>query len=295
MHNCKEIRAIIETYLSGELSPSDKVNLDEHLLACADCRELLALHEELSRMDGDVEVAEAAQFRSMRSAVLALTSDNPRGSRMPRTAFAAVSALATAALLVMGIFLGRWSVGPQGVDDQLLLSAVVQQASMERNLDTYWDAPLSYANVTMGGVGDDQVNLGFDVCRSVALTTDLDSPVASDVLTHAILNSESIGGRLQAMELAAMSQDPRLTEALLVTLKHDPDPTMRIEALGALSGRADDAQVQMALLSSLRDDQSVQVMDALKDVIGESDLESNSAIFQRARELQESEPGDDWL
>ena len=55
MHNCNNIRNIIENYLAGELSPSDQELLNQHLGSCADCRELIALHEEMMQMDGDVK------------------------------------------------------------------------------------------------------------------------------------------------------------------------------------------------------------------------------------------------
>ena len=311
MHNCNDVQAIIENYLAGELSPSDKQLLDQHLRACADCRELIALHEEMTQMDGDVFEPGVEGLRAMRSRVFAQIAAGQETGHKPanRPLLAFASALATAALLAVGVFLGRWTTAPQGLDDQSLLEAVARQASIERGPDNYWDAPLSYANVKAGEVNDGLVNLAFDVCRSVGLTTSIDSTVAGDVLTHAILNSDSMGGRLRAMELAAHSNNKRLTEALLVTLRHDPDPTMRIEALGALIGSDGSEQIQTALLASLRDDQSVQLrmmvldhlvkqalgLDALEDVIGQGDHESNSAVFQRARELQDNEAADDWL
>jgi hypothetical protein len=74
--------------------------------------------------------------------------------------------------------------------------------------------------------------------------------VAADILTHAILNSDSMGRRIRAMEIAALSNDERLTSALVVALQHDPDQTMRIAALNALSGKTDNEQIQLALLGA---------------------------------------------
>jgi hypothetical protein len=311
MHNCNNIRIIIENYLAGELSPSDQELLNQHLSSCADCRELITLHEEMMQMDGDVNDPGPDSMRAMRSRVFAQLSGGRELPAKPlnRPLWALGSVVATAAMLVLGIFLGRSMAVPNGFDDQLLLRAVTQQAKTEHNPDTYWDMPLSFANVSVGEVDGAMVNLDFDVCRSIGLTTSLDSPVAGDVLTHAILNSSSMGGRMQAIELAAHSNNQRLTEALLVTLRHDPDPIMRIEALGALAENGHKQQVQTALLASLRDDQSVQVrmlvldqlvnqalgLDTLEEVIQQGEGESNSAVYQRARELQNEAPASDWL
>ena len=142
--------------------------------------------------------------------------------------------------------------------------------------------------------------LVFDVCRSVDLTTGLSSPLAGDILTHAVLNSDSIGGRMRAMEIAALSTDLRLTSALVVALQQDPDQTMRIAALNALAEKDNDEQAQQALLGALRDDGSVQVrllalehlvsqnqpFDTLETVIREGGHASNPAVIQRVHELK---------
>ena len=238
----------------------------------------------------------------MRSRVLRQISEQNNGKRnsgYSRSFSSFVPALAAAAMLVLGVFLGSWFSRPAPVDD-LLLDAITRQASIERSLDDSWDAPLFFSNVVVRDWNDKRVSLGFDVCRSADLTTGLSSPVAGDILTHAILNSDSMGGRMRAMEIATLSTDKRLTRALVVALHQDPDPTMRISALNALVRKDDSEQIQLALLGALRDDDSVQVrllalehlvdkaqgMERLETVIHQGSEETNPAVFQRARELK---------
>lgn len=303
MHSCKQIHVIIERYLTGELLPSDKDILDQHLSSCVDCQSLMSIHEELMQMDRNVADPTPEALRAMRSRVLGQISSKNNskqtGKWTARNVSAFVPALAAAAILVLGVFLGSWISRPPSVDDQLL-NAITRQASIERSLDDSWDAPLFFSNVAVRNWSDKRVSLGFDVCRSVDLTTGLSSPLAGDILTHAILNSDSMGGRMRAMEIATLSTDLRLTRALVVTLQQDADQTMRIAALNALARKTDSEQVQQALLGALRDDDSVQVrllalehlvgqdqgLDTLETVIRQGKDASNPAIFQRARELK---------
>jgi hypothetical protein len=302
MHNCKQIHEIFERYLAGELLPSDKEVLDQHLPSCVDCQALMEIHEELIRIDGPVADPSPEALRAMRSRVLGQISKSNNGvrsTRLNRRASHFVPVFAAAAMLVLGVFLGSWFSRPASVDDQLL-NAITRQASIERSLEDSWDAPLFFSNVAVRDWNDTRVSLGFDVCRSVDLTTGLNSPVASDILTHAILNSDSIGGRMRAMEIAALSTDERLTRALVVSLQQDPDQTMRISALNALARKGDSEPIQLALLGALRDDDSVQVrllalehlvgqsqgLETLETVIREGSEATNPAVFQRVRELK---------
>jgi hypothetical protein len=302
MHSCKQIHEIFERYLVGELLPSDKDILDQHLPSCLDCQSLMDMHEELMRIDGPVADPSPEALRAMRSRVLGQISQSNNGgrnSRFNRRVSLFVPAFAAAAVLVLGVFLGSWFSRPASVDDQLL-NAITRQASIERSLEDSWDAPLFFSNVAVRDWNDTRVSLGFDVCRSFDLTTGLNSSVASDILTHAILNSDSMGGRMRAMEIAALSSDERLTRALVVSLQQDPDQTMRISALNALARKGDSEQIQLALLGALRDDDSVQVrllalehlvgqsqgLETLETIIREGSEATNPAVFQRVRELR---------
>ena len=302
MHSCKHIHSILERYLTGELLPSDQEVLDQHLVSCVDCRSLMEMHEELMQIDDPAADPSPQALQAMRSRVLSQVSNGRNGEcnrRSNRSVPVFIPALAAAAVLVLGVFLGSWFSQPPSVDDQLL-EAITRQASVERSLEDSWDAPLFFSDVLVRDWSDTRVSLDFNVCRNVSLTTGLNSPVAGDILTHAILNSDSMGRRIRAMEIATLSTDERLTRALVVALQQDPDQTMRIAALNALAEKSDDEQIQLALVGALRDDDSVQVRllalehlvgqaqgaDTLKTIIRQGSEATNPAVFQRARELE---------
>jgi len=311
MHSCKQVQSILERYLAGELLPSDKKILDQHLPSCVDCQALMNIHEELIRMQNDIVAPAPEVFQGMRSRVLGQIAGRDHSNNhwyTTRRSSPFIPALAAAALVVLGVFLGSWLSKPLSVDDQLL-DAITRQANIETSLEDSWETPLFFSNVAVRNWNDKRVSLGFDVCRNVDLTTGLNSSTASDILTHAILNSDSVGGRMRAMEIAAVSTEKRLTGALIVALQQDPDQTMRISALNALARKNNDEQIQKALLGALRDDDSVQVrllaleqlvtqnleQAVIETAIRQGNKESNSAVFQRVRELRTDLSSEAWL
>ena len=169
MHSCKQVQKIFETYLAGELLPSDRVILDQHLPSCVDCQALMSIHEELLQMDDAAADPEPEALQAMRTSVLGQVSrqnkQNGQNSAIRKVPYY-VPALASAALLVLGVFLGSWLSGPPSVDDQLL-EAITRQANIESSLEDSWETPLFFSNVAVRDWNDTRVSLGFDVCRSV--------------------------------------------------------------------------------------------------------------------------------
>lgn len=311
MHSCKEIQAIFELYLVGELKPSQLEMLNEHLPTCVDCQALMSMHEELLQMEDERTGPAPEAFQAMRSRVLGqLASGSHKPVQVKRQKYSiAIPAFAAAAMLVLGVFIGSNISKPAVLDDELILSTISQQANLDRSLEDYWDAPLFFSNVAVRDWNDERVNLNLNVCRNVDLGTGLNSGLASDILTQAILNSDSIGQRIQAMEVASLSSEKRLTRALVMALQQDPDQTMRITALNALAGKTGDENVRTAMMQALRDDSSVQVrllaleqlagqsveMEMLESVIRQGNSNSNSAVFERARELKSNTTSENWL
>ncbi len=313
MSECNRLRPLIEGLLADELSLTELHALQGHLSTCPDCQALVDLHQQLDDIGDEQPEPTPADFRAMRNRVLSSTAGRsptptPLPSR-PSSWWVAGSLVAAAATLVIGITIGRISVDSSTLDDRLLLDTVLAQANASHDLEDYWDSPLSYSNVNTSSVRNGQVHLDFNVCSRLDVTTNVNSSLARELLTHAVLDSESIGDRLRAIEAAGNSNDPQLTEALAVAVENDPNVSVRIEALNALMNQVQTPRVETALLAVLRGDESVQIrlmaleklvdeqrsIEQLSKVILAGDLDSDRAVLQRAMELRNDGETPDWL
>jgi hypothetical protein len=153
--------------------------------------------------------------------------------------------------------------------------------------------------VSVRPAGNGNLDLSFDVCRRVGLVAPKDSPIATEVLMHAILEPSALGSRITAMELTGEILDPKLREALIYTLHKDPDLAVRTEALSVLGRYPYDSDIQDALLTTLREDAEVQMrllaleylsgkkvnMETIRRTIRERRMDSDPAVLQYASDL----------
>jgi len=302
-------------YLAGDITPHDLDGLLSHAIGCDECRGILELHRDLAAVGPVIPEPSDEEFRALRQRVL---DETARSAPAVSSAVSPLRGLYTklvagwrqspvlkpalmAALLVMAVLGGRWSAQDERSPKGDFLDELRRDAALQTGLDSFWDAPISYANVTVRSSEDGTLELGFDACRHVELTTSRESPLAREVLVHAILDQQTLGTRLHALQLVPEMGDDRLRDALVFTLHNDPDPAVRLQALSALDRDPDDDRVQEALLMTLRDDPSVQLrlmaLDALalrradaqavRYAIRASDQVGDEAVMQRATRLMD--------
>ena len=316
MEDCQHFQEIIHNLIAGEVSPSELESLRRHCDACPDCRQLMEVHDGLLRAAEAIPEPRKADLLAMRKNVLSQVArdESNRTRAGTRSAFwpdlhalfrahPAAALSAAAALIVVAVFAGRWSVASRPLDDQSLIQDINLQAARQDNrqagLNEYWDSRYSYTNVIARPLPGGKLDLSFDVCRHVNVVTAKSSPLATDVLMQAILNPSAMGSKIKAMELAPEILDPKLREALVVAMHYDPVVAVRIEALSVLTRYPYDDGVQEALLKTLRKDEAVQMRllaleylagrrvnpETLWRTIEESELESDVAVLQHAVEL----------
>jgi hypothetical protein len=310
MKECKDYREMIQSYIAGEISPSGLDSLYHHCQTCPDCGQLWEVHSNLVAAGEELPEPPEDGLMAMRTNVLAQISRDERvGAGRPRwwdlgalLRTRPVAALpVAAALVVVSIIAGRWSVPKPETGDSVIMREISQQASQQAGLIDYWDTPLSYSNVDARPVDGGNVDLSFNVSRHVRFVTPMDSPVAREVLMYAILEPSAAGSRMKAMAMAMAPEimDPKIKEALIFTMHNDPNLAVRMEAMSVLGKSPYDSAIQKAFLTTLRGDQEVQMrlqaleylaekqvnMNTIRRTIEVPLLESDTAVLQYATEL----------
>ncbi len=315
MSNCRNYRELIENILIDEISTEERKALEGHCSSCPDCAGLMDLHSNLQQMGAGVPMPQRHEMRDMREAVLAATSEDAASRPAADSQDAEVArggflvdltklwrahplptGLATAAVLVFMFFLGQRNTENYSFEDELHRQSVKSPIAQQAGLESYRDAPYSFANVTVRPGNQGQLELSFDVSHHLNIQVSQDSPLAKEVLLHAILEPSSMGSRLSAMAVTPAMQDDSLKEALVMTMLNDPDPTVRRNAMAVLNQYPYDQNSQEAYLQTLSQDQDVQMrltaleelarrnvgMETIREAVGKEDPNGTMAILRHA-------------
>lgn len=137
MNECRKCREVLIEALYDELGPADKEAFERHLASCPDCAaERTALNETLRLMDRRRRPDPGAEFwdgywdRLSRRGVWEATAEGRRPSLAARLGRALTSlprwsyqVAGAAALLLLGILIGRLALGPTAGERRMTASA----------------------------------------------------------------------------------------------------------------------------------------------------------------------------
>lgn len=316
MSDCREFETLIDREHAGEeMSPGERDRLSEHLESCRACDELFdllgALRDPVGDEPNDVELA------AMRRRVQGELA-RPAFSRLRRPLFAGLQAWLPAAAALGGLALGwllAYGSRPESgsamaqersaapIAEATIASDLRWAAARHASLEQAAEAPYLFRNVRLERLEGERVRLGFDVSRHLELEVDRDDPLLAEVLVQAMLETESVGARLAAIEAAPDRLAPKVRQALLVAMRADPNVAVRLRAQQRLAAIAGDEAVTEAMLGVLAGDESVEMRFAaidyltgssvaperLEAAIQAADRPSDRAVLVRARDYLTNE------
>jgi hypothetical protein len=148
-----------------------------------------------------------------------------------------------------------------------------------------------------------EIEFSFDAVKNVHIKGNASDERVQKLLTHAILNEQNAGVRLQAVSAIkneAKLPDADIKKALIKALKSDENPGVRREALTVLQKFPMDADIKQAFLYALQNDKNsglrISVINSLtmnlsndakpdKDVLGvlETKVQSDDNNYVRLR------------
>ncbi len=249
--NCEKADKLLMDSLMGALGAEERRDLDEHLASCERCGEEAAemetLWHELGRLDDSR--SEVPSDRLTRRFRLALADFETNLHETSRPRFSEWWA-------------GLWTARPA------------------------WQAAFSAAVLVMG------VLLGAGLNSRQSLNEELDELRAeietmSRAVTVSLLKHQSASERLRAVSWSRMSGgDDKVLAALLDSARSDPNVNVRLAAVDALAGYADQGSVRASLMDNLELEKSPLVQLAvLEAVAGDEGLRNGE--LQRLKEASE--------
>ncbi|HKQ62470.1 MAG TPA: hypothetical protein VJS92_14360 [Candidatus Polarisedimenticolaceae bacterium] len=289
MNECARFEAMLDAPTPEALA---------HYAGCESCRDLLALHRELEELGETAEEPSEEAFSAMSARVLASAGGASRTApRVPAWGYAA--ALAASVLIFAGGLLFGRALMRGGTGTPRLVAAIGAEAASNRDLADVENSRFTYSNVSLRSAGPDRVLLDFDVTTHVRLEEPVGSELAREAIVQALLDRSSTGARLRALSYAGSSLEPKVREAMILSLRSDPSLAVRLKALELLADHLRQSDVKEAVLATLRDDDSVQMRllaldalaahrvdrDLIRDVIHEGARPGDEALLVRLAEI----------
>jgi anti-sigma factor RsiW len=125
--NCKDLEALLDPYLDGELDAAQRSSVEQHLESCADCRrrldDLRALHKALQSPDLRFKASDTLKQRLRGE--LAKAAAHEARPRWPR--YAAAAAIFAVALTLGWVFL-PFGHGGEDENDAMADAAIAEHA-----------------------------------------------------------------------------------------------------------------------------------------------------------------------
>jgi hypothetical protein len=279
--NHENYRELLTLSIYDDLDPADRETLDQHVRTCDACRaemnELARLQTALGRKRRSEPTEHLLQeARTQLRAALRVERSKPtlseRLSNWIPVAPVYRWSMAAAAMLVIGIFIGRYAWAPK--------PAIVATVLPPKTATTNASDPMPPSGVQITNVrfvdsdaSDGQVEFTFDAIHPMRIKGNIQDPKVQRVLVYAIAN-ENPGVRLRAVntlkEYPAEKPDPEVKTALIKALKSDKNEGVRKEAMTVLQKMEMDDQIKAAFLFVLKNDSNPMLrIEAIKSLQSE--------------------------
>ena len=278
MKSCKEVKPLLEKYISGEITEKEKYILDEHTAHCADCREIVILHNRFIEGELPLPESDIKFFKKMRRKVIheigyKNESVVKKFSSLIERFFTKPAIAVSFALLmfVSGIFIPRLWQNEQ----QVILGQIKQVAYTNKSFEDVENSPYIFQNVKFKALDGNHIALSFDLLTHIDIVRSKDDPIVKEALAQSLLTSKGVGGRLKAISFSDQVISPKIKEGLIYTMLNDENIAVRLKTIESLRPYKKDKDVQKALLQVLKNEKSVPMrllaVELLTDVKNSSE------------------------
>jgi hypothetical protein len=271
---CGEISALLVFYACGEVSTTEKEQVEGHLAVCADCAEQLAqeqvLLESLTEMARPADAVDVtglllAQCRSdlaekLDELAAPVQKEHWQPFGWARRWMILRPVWSGTALVVFGVVLGTQLLPWLQTANDVAGPAVNVLAAPKLTDEQLSKMAVSGIRFSpaQGAAGED-IQLHLNAEQPMELSGNVNDSDVRRVLTYMVKNGERFdtGMRLDCLDaLKSRVDDAQVREVLLFAARKDENAAVRIKALESLRDSADDEAVHETLLGILAHDPS---------------------------------------
>ncbi len=295
--NHDKYKELIQLYVYDEISDSEKIDLENHLLECSDCsREMKSIKNLYNALASNrpVMVNEetlddsrnlllkkllAAQIKqSLRDKILKYLEEFLFGGYK-----LALGGVATFAIgLLIGYFLLTNGAESQ---DSILTNQTI-------NLDQLNKENVQISNIRFSDPvsSGDEIKFSFNITRPVSYSGDISDQFTQKLLATALLTADNPGVRIQSVNTISMQgvdgfiPDDKVKKTLITSLETDENPGVRRAAINTLMKFPLDQEIRDAFLFVLTHDNNAGIRVAA--ITGLSALKaSGTSIDEKVKEV----------
>lgn len=298
---CRDVQINASLYLYGELDFAREEALEQHLGECALCQRFMARektwHTSLNSSRRDAPLELLAQCRQeLRSAIDRETEEQKTRQASWRSW-----------IQPFGFVPGRWSLG-LALASFLVFIGFASARWMDRHglpsivgtggaIDMGMVNP-SYAHIRdIRPNGQNQVRILFDQVNQRAVTGTPEDKTVRQLLLAAMQDTADPGIRVDSVEMLKGQDGVDVRDALLKTVRHDPNAAVRLKALESLRPFASDAATRDALKFVLQHDDNPDVRSEAIDILAPVNPPMNITpdLAITLQEIMRSEQENDYV
>ena len=305
MMSCKKYKTYIAKALAEEISPAEWTAFIEHAKHCPECQALLHIHTALNSEKPVFPMPAQEEFGQMRAQVLRrIQSKRPKKSpfnlgELWHIIYTSAWRPAVAFSLILGFLLGRMMPTEESNLGTKIIEGITTLAKERTQSFTEDKSKYRYDNVSFKELNENKVEMSFDVSTHVDVVRKKDDPLFRELLAQTLLSPVNTGTRLKAIGFMENLTDPKLKQALIHTLHHEPSPAVRMEAINRLQQFPSDDDIARIMREVIKKEEIVKIRidaldyliksgtppDTLKTIMESLDAQKSKPIMLRANKL----------
>jgi hypothetical protein len=265
---CQQVQTNLSLYLYNELEFAQEEAVESHIEACVLCQRALAREKawhasaNSERPDVSFELLSECR-RDLRTALHAEGKTSHRSSWWTHLLPSSFSATTWSAHIAVASFLVFVGFTAARLMDRGRLPVFANNNVAQMGL---WDTSNAHVR-DIQPTGQDGVRILLDRVEQQEVTGRIDDSAVRQLLLAAMQESNDPGIRVDSVELLQRQPGYDVRDALLNSLRTDPNAAVRIKALEGLRQFTSDQSTREAIESVLKHDNSFEVRSEAIDVL----------------------------